>query len=138
MDWNYISGFFDADGSITLYKNKSHLVHRHPQISFANNELNIIESIRAFIKKELNFNGSVCVKKRKESHHKLNYELKYLGLPKALMVLPHINSLHPKKRFRINIILNELQAVTPRNGKYTEILLEKRLNIQERFFSKFP
>ena len=49
MNWEYISGFFDADGCITISKptkNKNKTI----QISFHNNEIEILENIKKSIK----------------------------------------------------------------------------------------
>ncbi len=131
MGWEYITGFFDADGTITflrLHKN----CERSPVISFSNNEYDLLVEIEKFIKLETGHNGFICTKK---SGDFTNYELRYTYLPKCINVLSYINSRHPKKRRRIDMILNELKSITPRNGKYTKETLSKRQEFTSRFFS---
>lgn len=116
MNWNYISGFFDADGSISIIteasgKNKS------LQISFHNNELIILQSIQKFIFDELGFNGNISLKKSKNINHQDAYDLKY-KYRQALEVSNKMSILHPKKVHRIKIY-NLIQEKTKRNGKYT-------------------
>ena len=64
MNWNYISGFFDADGSIQLNK-----IHPNqlpsPVITFHNNERVILEKINKFIYKQLEIKGTIVTKKKK-------------------------------------------------------------------------
>lgn len=60
MDFNYISGFFDADGSISLlsiHKNE----YKSIQVSLCNNELSILESIRDFLYKAILIKGSIIL-----------------------------------------------------------------------------
>ena len=71
MSWDYISGFFDADGSLTLTINKAQQF-KTVQLSFHNNELSILEEIRQFIENELGIKGSIATKKpEKEAHNGL-------------------------------------------------------------------
>ena len=117
MTWEYISGFFDADGSITVAKYQK---NEQPtiQISFSNNEKNILEEIRDFIKKEININGSISKKLPKKETHSINYELKYV-YKNAYCLSKYLNPLHDKKAYRIKIY-EQIQQATPRNGKYTK------------------
>lgn len=133
MNWNYISGFFDADGSITFVK-KCKNGMKTPQLSFSNNEKDILVEIQEFIQRELNVKGFIC----KKTHNKfINYELKYTHLPKVLSITQYINSLHPKKSFRINLIRTKLINIIPRNGKYNDELLSKYNDFEKQFFSVF-
>jgi len=69
MDWNYVSGFFDADGSISLVRKYSKgNANRTIQISFHNTELSILGEIRDFISSEIGVNGIISVKKPKKEN----------------------------------------------------------------------
>ena len=131
MTWEYITGFFDADGSITCTapnrgKNKT------IQVSFHNNEISILEEIKDFIQQELNVKGHISKKsKQKENHHD-SYDLKYVFLS-ALKVVNKMQSIHPKKKHRIDIY-NLIQSKTNRNGKYSEQELQERENLINQFF----
>ncbi len=132
MNWEYISGFFDADGSVTLsklQKNKNKTV----VISFHNNEKSILESIQNFILNETNIKGFITHKKQKKENHNDSYSLNYSYLPKVLELIKYMDILHPKKRHRFDVI-RKLQMVTKRNGKYTKDELEKRYEIEELFW----
>jgi len=131
MNWTYITGFFDADGSITLVtpnKGKKKTL----QLSFHNNEINILNSIREFIENETTYKGSISVKKAKKIAHNDSYDLKY-SYRAALTIASKLKPLHHKKVHRI-AIYKQIQAVTPRNGKYTEKNRAKRSILEEKFW----
>jgi hypothetical protein len=134
MNWDYISGFFDADGSITFIRNNSNK-HRTCQLTFSNNELKILEQIEIFVYAETGCRGSIITKKPIKSTHNTNYELKYVYLPKTVAILRHMQLLHPKKKTRSSLVLEQLEKLTPRNGKYTPELEAKRNLFIETFFS---
>lgn len=132
MSWEYISGFFDADGSITLSvlskgKNKT------PVLSFHNNEISILEDIKEFVLSELNVNGFIVHKKSKKETHNDSYSLSYKYFPKVIMLMSKLNIKHPKKKHRYEIIL-KLYELTKRNGKYSEEELTKKLDVENLFW----
>jgi hypothetical protein len=132
MNWNYISGFFDADGSISLSainkgKNKTAV------LSFHNNERCILEEIQNFILLETNVKGFITHKKPKKENHSDSYSLNYSYLKKVIEVSKHIKSFHPKKIHRLKTIML-LKEKTKRNGKYTDDELNERLSIEENFW----
>lgn len=130
MNWNYIAGFFDADGSISVIKvNKNK--NKTLQVSFHNNEVYILDQIRYFILKELKIMGTISLKPAKKETHSDSYELKY-SYQNALRVANKLNILHKKKKYRIDIY-NQIQEKTKRNGKYSEKELKERENLLEKF-----
>lgn len=132
MNWDYISGFFDADGSITMTspsKNKNKTI----QVSFHNNELNILTDIEKFINNDLNIKGIISLKKAKKKTHSDSYELKYT-FQRGYIVSQKLISIHPKKKYRIEIY-DEIQKFTKRNGKYSKEELEHRNSLIEEFFN---
>jgi intein-encoded DNA endonuclease-like protein len=133
MNWEYITGFFDADGSVTIAKNGKGR-HRSPQISFHNNELDILLAIQSFILKELSVKGHISKKKKAKEHHGQQYDLKYVDFPKCILILKKINTLHFKKKKRFNII-EKLYLLTPRNGKYTQNLIDQKNILETEFFT---
>lgn len=131
MNWEYVSGFFDADGSVTL-SNQGNSRNRTLQISFHNSELPIIESIREFIAEETGYNGSVSKKKARKETHKDSYDLKYAFFS-AYIISSKLTLYHQKKVHRINTY-KKIQEVTPRNGRYSEDLLKRRSELEELFW----
>ena len=132
MDWNYITGFFDADGSVTLTV-RSKGRQRSPQISFHNNELSILVDIQSFIFRTLNIKGHISKKKKVKECHGQAYDLKYYDFNKCIKIIDNIKSIHEKKIKRFNII-REINNLTPRNGKYNDTILEKRNQLEIEFF----
>ena len=116
MNWNYISGFFDADGSTSIIAESSKR-NKSLQVSFHNNERIILETIQKFIFDELGFNGTISLKKSKNINHQDAYDLKY-KYRQALEVANKMTILHPKKVHRFKTY-NLIQKNTKRNGKYT-------------------
>lgn len=132
MNWNYVSGFFDADGSITL-ANPGNSKYKTVYISFHNNELSLLEDIKCFIEKETSIKGVIVTKKAKSENHHTAYDLKYDFLPKVITITKNLNIKHPKKLHRIKIA-EKLGEIVPRNGKYNSKLLIKRRELEELFF----
>lgn len=132
MDWNYITGFFDADGSVTL-ATRSKGRQKSPQISFHNNDLTILIGIQSFIFATLNIKGHISKKKKVKDHHGQSYDLKYWDFNKCIKIIENIKSIHEKKTKRFSLI-KEIKKLTPRNGKYTENILSKRKQLEVKFF----
>lgn len=132
MDFTYISGFFDADGSISLlsiHKNE----HKSIQASFCNNELSILEAIRDYLQDKVQIKGVISRKKARKKSHSDNYELKYTR-DSALTLLKHLTSHHPKKRHRIIVALKYYKKVTNRNGKYNSRSLARKEAFNRLFY----
>lgn len=130
MNWNYISGFFDADGSISFTK-AGNSKNKTLQVSFHNNEADILIGIQFFIYKELGFKGTMSVKPPKKETHKTSYELKFV-YNQAYKVSCKLKSIHPKKKHRIKIY-HKIQQATVRNGKYTDDQFKYREQLGEEF-----
>lgn len=133
MNWEYISGFFDADGHITLSsmnKGKNKTVC----IGFTNIDLNLLEEIKTFIDKEISGKGSISKRTSKEVHHSDCYNLVY-RYNVGLLVAEKINSRHYKKKEKIKLVLEKYKSLTPRNGKYTDDMLKMREKFINEFFS---
>jgi hypothetical protein len=133
MNWNYISGFFDADGYITMsrpHKNQNKTVY----VGFTNIEESILVEIKDFILNNIGVKGSISKKSARKENHSDSYDLKYL-YNNALKVIEMIDTHHPKKSHRKNIVIEQYKKLTPRNGKYTDEIKEKREKMIESFFS---
>jgi hypothetical protein len=132
MNWEYISGFFDADGHITLTAPKGKEKTTH--VGFTNIDLNLLESIKYFIFSEIGVKGVISKRTSKKEHHSDCYNLVY-RYDLALKVASKINSHHYKKKEKIKLVLEKYKSVTPRNGKYTEDMKKMRENFVNEFFS---
>lgn len=100
VNWSYISGFFDADGAVTL-KSKTKF---RPSIQFYNTELSILEKIRDFIAYQANIEGVIYTDKLRKAHHSQSYTLTYGKYKDVLTLTQKINSHHAKKFHRFSVI----------------------------------
>lgn len=133
MNWDYIIGFFDGEGSISLTRQSSN-GNKTSQLSFCNNEIYVLEQIEAFIRKELNITGFIVTKRARKETHNTNYALQYNHLPKCLLIAKYLKSKHSIKSKRLRMLI-QINEVTPRNGKYTKEQLIKRNQLIKEFYS---
>jgi hypothetical protein len=130
MNWSYISGFLDADGSVSYYcPNKGK--KKCACVTFHNNEKVIVNKIRKFIEEELGIKGSLSTKRPKLDSHNTSYDLKY-NYQQAIEILKRIDLMHPKKRHRKNILI-KIQKTKPRNGKYNSKILAKIAELESQY-----
>jgi len=134
MNWEYVSGFFDANGYITFTK-PSKNTKKTIVFGFTNTKREILDEIQNFILTKTKQKGFISEKKSKIESHSNSYDLKYTFLNKALLILPNINSRHLKKTHRINLTLTKLKQITPRNGRYTDEILNLRQQFEFDFFN---
>lgn len=136
MDWNYISGFFDADGSIMLVRSRA---NEHPTIhlSFHNNDLELLLDIKRFIKDATGIDGRMATKHPVKKTHKVAFDLKYYG-QKALSIISHMLSIQKAKKHKIATCLKFYIVVTPRNGRYSERALARKHAFYRLFYWTMP
>lgn len=133
MDIKYISGFFDADGSITMCKNNKSDILRSIKIDFTNTEKDILILIKKYLN-TVNIKSTIITKKQKKQNHNLGFTLSIRGNQNCIKFCKMVCSKHPKKLHRINTILKYHDKVTKRNGKYNEKEFTKRLAYERLFF----
>ena len=123
----YISGFFDADGSVTVARFKKNET-RQLSVSYTNTDLNILHKIKDYFH-SLGVVGWITKAPKKEDHHLQSYQLVYYrAAGEAVMqkMLPHI--LHNKKIVRFDIFVNQYRPLIKRNGKYSK---DERKKLEE-------
>ena len=135
MNWEYVSGFFDADGCITLSRYRKNHPVKTVHVSFDNTKREILEVIRDFILHETGHRAVISTKKPRGENHSIAYALHYSHLNKCEDIIKNISSYHPIKSRKINHVLLHMRKLTPRNGKYTESLLQERLQFENDFFN---
>lgn len=134
MNIDYISGFFDADGSITMSRAKSSDKFRTLKIDFTNTKLEILLEIQKFFYDNYGINLSISTKPAKKSTHSVSYSLSASSNINCYKLCELLKSYHPIKKHRINVVLKYHKQVTVRNGKYNEKQERRRLAYERLFF----
>lgn len=125
----YAAGLFDGESSISLVRQRNKRSHS-PQVAVASVDY---EVVRWFQKR---FGGSIVTKQPRKSNHSVSYDwrltdrraLNFLKLIRPYLVIE-------RKIRRIDLLLNDYIACTPRNGRYTKEMAERKQALIETFFS---
>ncbi|MBK1809711.1 LAGLIDADG family homing endonuclease [Clostridium sp. YIM B02505] len=127
----YIAGIIDGEGSIMLTSFHRNELHS-PCVSIASTTLELLQWIKdktntGVIKRKKNYNTE---------RHKdcFSYTLRYNDAINFLEMISPYLVIESKKR-RALMIINEYKSLTPRNGRYSEELLEKKREFYERFIA---
>ena len=124
----YLAGIIDGEGTITLSK-KQKGAQRHLAVTISSTELDILE----FIKKTIGA-GKITKKVTYKAHHSTAYTYA-LYSRQALKLLDHIYPyMQGYKKKRAKLVMDKYLVLTPRNGKYSDELLENRKKFVKQFF----
>ena len=125
----YAAGLFDGEGSISLVRQKNNRSHS-PQVAVASNDCEVL----LWLQKR--FGGSIVTKQPRKSTQSVSYDWRLTdrrALAFLQMVRPYL--VIQRKIRRVDLLLNEYIACTPRNGRYTEEMAERKQTLIETFFS---
>jgi hypothetical protein len=125
----YTAGLFDGEGSISLVRQKNNRSHS-PQVSVASTDYEVLHWLQE------RFGGSIVTKQPRHANHSVSYDwrltdrraLNFLKLIRPYLVIE-------RKIRRVDLLLNNYIACTPRNGRYTEEMAERKQALLETFFS---
>ncbi len=125
----YAAGLFDGEGSISLVRQRKSRTHS-PQVSVASTDYEVVKWFQD------RFGGSIVTKQPQKSNHSVSYDwrladrraLEFLEIIRPYLVIE-------RKIQRIDLLLNEYVACTPRNGRYTEAMAQRKQKLIETFFS---
>jgi hypothetical protein len=126
----YVAGIIDGEGSITLTRMHDS-ENRRPCITIASTDIELLLYIQHLI------GGTITNKKNyNPARHKDSFTLNVKNKVSVLSILKQISPFLrvDKKRKRALWILENYENVTPRNGKYSKPLLEKKILFEELFF----
>ena len=128
-DAAYIAGLIDGEGTIGLVR-KHRTDYRQLGISISSTELPLLEFVQS-----LCGTGVITRKKTARPHHSLSFTYAVYNR----QALDLVEQVHPflrtYKRARSAIVLREYLAVTPRNGKYSSEMLERKKAIETAFMA---
>jgi hypothetical protein len=125
----YAAGLFDGEGSISLVSQRSNRSHS-PQVAVASNDHEVLLWLRK------RWGGSIVTKQPRKATHSISYDWRLTDR----RALTFLRSIRPflvieRKMRRIDLLLNEYVACTPRNGRYTKEMAEQKQALVETFFS---
>lgn len=128
VDAAYLAGLIDGEGSISLTR-----IHRGQNrqlvVTISNTELALLEWT-----KNATGVGKITAKRTSLPHHSPGYTY-CVANRQALAVLTQVQQyLRSYKSLRSRLVIENYLMLTPRNGKYTTVLLEARRTF-ERLFS---
>lgn len=118
----YIVGIIDGEGTVTLarkHKNET----PSPRVTVSNCNIDLLK----WIQKKAGC-GLIQKKKRAKKHHSDAYELRILS-NNAIRFLNEIKDFLRLKKNHAIIITEKYKSVTLRNGRYNQILLEKKMDL---------
>ncbi|MBQ7430691.1 MAG: LAGLIDADG family homing endonuclease [Butyrivibrio sp.] len=132
---SYISGFFDADGSITMSKSGHNDSYRTLKIDFTNTQLETLKDIQKYLQDTYGLKLFLVTKPSTKEQWSESYTLTTSANRVCYKLCEIIKSHHPKKIHRINTVLKYHNVVVKRNGKYNEREKMRRLAYERLFFS---
>lgn len=119
IELSYVAGIVDGEGSIMLVKTHSSKFPA-PALSICNTNLGLLEWIK------VRFGGRIHPRKSRKKGHKMSYDLRWY-YDDCLDMLSQLVDYLVIKKSQAVLLLNEYKALTPRNGKYTEDILNKKM-----------
>jgi len=131
-DAAYIAGIVDGEGTVTLSR-----LHRNEQrrivVSVSNNERALLEYIRQTVGA-----GQISNKRTYGETHAPSFHYQ-ISSRQALALLRQIAPyLRTYKAIRARMAMATYLDVTPRNGKYTPEMLDRRQSFEDTFLSVKP
>lgn len=115
IDLAYLAGFIDADGTISINKDRGGY---SPRVSISNTHYGVL------IKFKEMFGGTLSTKKVYKEHHTQSYTLVW-RYDKALEIAALCSPYFVVKKKRAEC-LSRWKSVVKRNGRYTDEELESR------------
>lgn len=126
---SYIAGLIDGEGTITLTRLHAD-ENRRLVVSIANTELQILQFVLNHVQA-----GKITNKRVSSARHTPSFVYAVTSaqaLDLLRQVLPWLQSY---KRQRAELALRSYAMLTPRNGKYSKELLEKRQEFEQEFLN---
>jgi hypothetical protein len=123
-DAAYIAGLIDGEGTVTLTRKHRH-ENRQLAVTISNTEIRLLNFVLEVIGA-----GKITRKRTSKSHHTPSFTYAIYNR-QALALLGQIQPyLRTYKVDRSELILRNYIALTPRNGRYTEMLLKQRIEFE--------
>ncbi|WP_234982852.1 LAGLIDADG family homing endonuclease [Ectothiorhodosinus mongolicus] len=125
IDAAYIAGVIDGEGTITLVR-KHRGENRQLSVSISSTERPLLEYILETLAA-----GKITTKRTYSAAHSPGYTYAIYNR-QAFHLLQHVSPfLRTYKRLRADLILAHYLALTPRNGRYSASIMERRKAFEE-------
>src|SRR3989344_6334881 len=131
-DAAYIAGLMDGEGTISLtraHKNE----YRRIDVSISNCDRKMLD----WVAKKIGA-GKILPKKIYSKKHNPAFTYRIVAREVCSFLKQILPYLHTYKKERAKLILKKFVALTPRNGKYSLKILNKKRNFIKEFFSLNP
>lgn len=137
MNLDYVSGFFDADGSISMAYSCKTNPFKTIKIDFTNTKKSILIEIQKYLLTH-GIKTYITEKVPYKENHSIGYTLSCSSNGVSIKLCKLLKSIHPMKQHRINTVLKYHEEVTSKNGKYTSKQYKRKLAYERLFhYSNF-
>ncbi len=131
-DAAYIAGLIDGEGTIGLVR-KHRNDYRQLGISISSTEPDLLRFVQSVCG-----TGVISTKRTAQEHHSQSYTFAVYNR-QALFLLQQVQPfLRSYKRRRAELILSKYLELTPRNGKYSRRMLERKRAFEDSVMSIKP
>lgn len=133
QDAAYLAGIVDGEGTITLTRRNAFRVHRYAAITISSCELSLLKYVLRIVGV-----GSITNKVTYNPKHSPEYTYRVYGrqaIDVIGIVIPYLRSY---KKKRAELIYSKYLKLTPRNGKYTQVMLRRKEKFVNKFFAILP
>lgn len=128
----WLAGLIDGEGTVTVTRHKASNKFKSPQVSVSSTSY---ELLRTTV--DMTGLGFISQKKKYQEHHRQSYHWQISSGTQAVdllkQLLPFLRE--SKKWKRARKIVSEWRSVTPRNGKYSDAMAQRKLRFEEEFFT---
>jgi hypothetical protein len=125
----YIAGLVDGEGTITLTR-----AHRNENrrlvVCISNNELPILRFAKSTIGA-----GKITSKRKAKAHHGKSFTYQVSSRQALDLLQQIVGFMHSYKATRARLALQKYRLLTPRNGKYSTLQSEARLEFEQAFLA---
>ena len=127
----YTAGLVDGEGTVTLSRMKAN-ERRCPVVSISSTTYELMLFMKQHFGGAISTLSRAATQGHKQAWHwqtSRNGAISLLSLIESYMV-------EPAKKRRARLIIERYKSVTPRNGKYTDELIEQREAFEQEFFAQ--
>lgn len=125
----YIAGIVDGEGTITLTRRNIYR-HRYLALTISSCEPSLLEYVMKIVGA-----GNITTKRVYSEKHSPSYTYQIFSRQALGLIDTILPYLHTYKKKRAQLVLANYLKFTPRNGKYTPLLIKQRQNFIEKFFA---